>query len=53
MDDIETSKQKFPQQKGSTSIKNTDVNKIVLSNMVCSGKKKGFKYFTGYKDDKN
>ena len=27
------------------------MNKVVASNKVCFGKK-GFKYFTGYKDDK-
>ena len=34
-----------------TSIKNADVIKIVVSNKV-SFRKKGFKYFIGYKDNK-
>ena len=38
-------------QKRSTSIKNVDVIKIVVSNKV-SFWKKGFKYFIGYKDTK-
>ena len=33
-------------------IKNIDINKIVVSNIVSSGKK-GFKYFIGYKNAKN
>ena len=54
MDDIEISKQKFHQYKGSISIKNIDVNKIILSyRSVLQKKKKRFKCFTGYKDDKN
>ena len=49
--DIEIQKQKFHQDKGPISIKNIDINKIVVSNMVSFGKKR-VKYFTGYKDDK-
>ena len=49
--DIETQKQKFHQQKGPISIKNMDINKIVVYNKVSFGKK-GFKYFIGYKDPK-
>ena len=44
-------KQKFYQHKRPISIKNIDINKIVVSNKVSFGKK-GFKYFTGYKVDK-
>ena len=47
--DIEIQKQKFHQHKGPISIKNIDINKIVVSNKVSFGKK-GFKYFIGYKD---
>ena len=49
--DIEIQKQKFYRHKGPISIKNTDINEIVVSNKVSFGKK-GLKYFTGYKDDK-
>ena len=50
-DDIEIKKQKFHQHKRPVSIKNVDINKIVVSNKVSFGKK-GFKYFIGYKDGK-
>ena len=49
--DIEIQKQKFHQHNGPISIKNIDINKIVVSNKVSFGKK-GFKYFIGYKDTK-
>ena len=49
--DIELEKQKFYQHKRPTLIKNIDINKIVVSNKV-SFSKKGFKYFTSYKDTK-
>ena len=49
--DIEIQRQKFPQHKEPISIKNLDINKIVVSNKVSFGKK-GFKYFIGYKDSK-
>ena len=49
--DIEIEKQKFHQHKRPISIKNIDINKIVVSNKVSFGKK-GFKYFIGYKDAK-
>ena len=49
--DIEIEKQKFHQHKIPISIKNIDVNKIVVSNKV-SFDKKGFKYFTDYSDVK-
>ena len=49
--DIKIQKQKFHQHKRPVSIKNVDVNKIVLSNKVSFGKKR-FKYVTGYKDAK-
>ena len=45
--DTEIKKQKFHQCK--KSIKNIDINKIVVSNKVSFGKK-GFKYFIDYKD---
>ena len=47
----EIKKQKFDQYKRPISIKNIDTNKIVVSNKTSFGKK-GFKYFTGYKDPK-
>ena len=37
--DIEIQKQKFHQHKGPISIKNIDINKIVVSNKVSFGKK--------------
>ena len=49
--DIEIQKQKFHQHKRPISIKDVDINKIVVSNKVFFGKK-GFKYFIGYKDTK-
>ena len=49
--DIEIQKQKFNQNKGAISIKNVDIDKIVVSNKV-SFDKKGFKYFIGYKNAK-
>ena len=51
MINTEIEKQKFHQCKIPTSIKNMDINEIVLSNKVCFGKK-GFKYFIVYKDAK-
>ena len=50
LDDIEIQKHKFHQHKGPISMKDIDINKIVVSNKV-SFDKKGFKYFIGYKDD--
>ena len=44
-------KSKFHQHKEPISIKNIDINKIVVSNRVSFGKK-AFKYFIGYKDAK-
>ena len=49
--DIEIEKQKFHQHKIPISIKNIDINEIVVSNKVSFGKK-GFKYFIGYKEAK-
>ena len=49
--DIEIQKQKYHQHKELISIKNIDINKIVVSNKVSFGKK-GFKCFIGYKDAK-
>ena len=45
--DIDIERQKFHQYKRPISIKNKDVNKIVVFNKVSFGKK-GFKYFIGY-----
>ena len=47
--DIEIKKQKFHKYKRPISIKNIDINEIVVSNKVSFGKK-GFKYLIGYKD---
>ena len=44
--DIEIQKQKFHQHKGLISIKNIDIDKILVSNKVPFGKK-GFRYFIG------
>ena len=49
--DIEIEKQKFHQHKRPISIKNIDINKIVVSNKVSFGKK-GFKHLIGCKDAK-
>ena len=49
--DIEIKKQKFHQHKAPNSIKNIDINKIVVSKNVSFGKK-AFRYFTGYKNGK-
>ena len=50
--DIEIKKQNFHQHDRTTSIKNIDIDKTVVSNKCSFGKKKGFKYFIGYKDVK-
>ena len=42
--DIEIEKQQFYQYERPISIKNIDINKIVISNKVLFGKK-GFKFF--------
>ena len=49
--DNEIKKQKFHQHKRPISIKNININKIVVSNKASFGKK-GFKYLIGYKDAK-
>ena len=49
--DIEIQNQEFHQHRGPISVKNVDIDKIVVSNTV-SSRKKGFKYFIGYKDAK-
>ena len=49
--DTEIEKQKFHQNKRPMSIKNIDINLIVVSNKISFGKK-GFKYFIGYKNAK-
>ena len=46
--DTEIEKHKFHQYKSLISINNIDINKIVVSNKVSSGKN-GFKYFICYK----
>ena len=46
--DIEIEKQEFHQYKRPTSITNIDINKIVVSNKVCFGKK-GFEYLLATK----
>ena len=46
---IEIEKYKFQQYRRPISIKNININKIVVSNKV-SFSKKGFKHFLGYKD---
>ena len=43
--------EKFHQYKRPISIRNIDINEIVVSNKVSFGKK-AFEYFTGYKDVK-
>ena len=48
-DSIKIPKQKFHQHKRPISIKNVDIDKIVVSNKVPSGMK-GFNYIIGYKD---
>ena len=47
--DIEIKNQKFYQHKRPTSIKNIDINQIVVSNKVSFGKK-DFKFFIDYKE---
>ena len=46
---IKIEKPKFNQHKRPISIKNIDIDKILVSNKV-SFDKKGFKYFNGYKN---
>ena len=50
--DIEIEKQKCYKNNRPISIKDIDINKIVVSNKVPFVKKR-FKYFIGYKDAKN
>ena len=49
---IEIQKQKFHQHQQPISIKTIEINKIVVSNKASFGKKKGFKWFIGYKNAK-
>ena len=49
--DIEIEKQKFHQHERPISIKNIDINKVVVSKKVSCDKKR-FEYFIGYKDAK-
>ena len=48
---LKSKKQKFRQHKRRSSIKNIDLNKIVVSNKVSFDKKR-FEYCIGYKDNK-
>ena len=48
---MKTKKQKFHQLKEPISIKNIDINKMIVSNKISYGKK-GFKYLIGYKNAK-
>ena len=48
---LKSIKQEFEQHKRRASIKNIDINKIVVSNKFCF-RKKGFKYSIGYKNVK-
>ena len=50
--DTKIEKQRFHHHKRSTSIRNIGINKIVVFNKFCFGKK-GLKYFTGYKYAEN
>ena len=50
-DDTEIEKYKFRQYKGPNSIDNLNIDKIVVSDNISSGKN-DFKYFIGYKDTK-
>ena len=47
-DDTEIEKYEFSQHKNAILINDIDINKIVVSNMLPSGKQ-DFKYFIGYK----
>ena len=49
--DIEIQKQRFHLYKEAIVMESIDTNKIVVSNKIAF-RKKGFKYFIGYKDDK-
>ena len=51
LSDSKMQKQKYHQHKGPVSIKNVDTDKVIVPNKVPFGKK-GFKCFTGQKDDK-
>ena len=50
-DDTEIQEYEFYQYKSPISIKNIDINKIVVSNKFPFDEK-NFKYFIGYKDNK-
>ena len=50
-DDTEIKEYEFHQYKSPISIKNIDINKLVVSNKFPFGKQ-DFKYFIGYKDNK-
>ena len=50
-EDIEIQKQKFHQHIRPISIKIININKVVISNKISSGKK-GFKYFIDYNDSR-
>ena len=49
---LKSKKQEFHQHKGPISIKNFEIDKMVVPNQVSFGKKE-FKYFIGYKDAEN
>ena len=49
--DTETEKHKFHQHRSPILIGNVNINKAIVFSKVSFGKK-GFKYFIGYKDDK-
>ena len=50
-DGAEIEEYEFHQYENPVSINNIDINKIVVSNMSTFGEQ-GFKYFIGYKDNK-
>ena len=50
--DTETEKYKFQYQENLISIDDVDIEKIWISNKIYF-RKKGFKYFIGYKDNEN
>ena len=52
LDDTEIEEYKFHQYKSPVLIKSIDINKIVVFNKFIFGKE-DFKYFIGYKDDKD
>ena len=51
LDHTEVEKRKFHYSKYPINISNADVGKTIISDKAFVGEK-GFKYFTGYRDDK-